>query len=174
MKRLPIHTFGLLSIVALALTVLWPIGSAHSFDQARSKAFVHRQDVLTLAGARAVAAAAEATARDKRARVVIAVVDPAGIPILVERLDGTQVASVNVAMDKARTAAIYRRPSRDFEQQVTDGRVSAMALSGAVALQGGIPIFHRGEVIGAIGVSGETPAIDEAIAIEGANAIKKR
>ena len=125
---------------------------------------------LTLEGAKRIAAAAETKAKAEGARVVIAVVDENGSLLLLERLDDTQVASVNVGIDKARTAAIYRRPSRVFEEQVKNGRVSALALHGAVALQGGVPILSDGKVIGAIGVSGETPSQDEDIAIAGAAA----
>jgi len=123
---------------------------------------------LTLEGAKRIAAAAEQKARAVGARVVIAVVDEGGSLLLLERLDDTQVASVNVGIDKARTAAIYRRPSKVFEDQVKNGRVSALALQGAVALQGGVPIVVEGKVIGAIGVSGETPGQDEDIALAGA------
>jgi glc operon protein GlcG len=123
---------------------------------------------LTLEGAKRIAAAAEAKAKAAGARVVIAVVDDGGSLLLLERLDDTQVASVNVGIDKARTAAIFRRPSRTFEEQVKNGRVSALALHGAVALQGGVPIIVNGKVIGAIGVSGETSGQDEDIALAGA------
>lgn len=123
---------------------------------------------LTLEGAKRIAAVAEAKAKAEGARVVIAIVDDGGNLLLLQRLDDTQVASVNVGIDKARTAAIYRRPSRIFEEQVKNGRVSALALHGAVALQGGIPIAVNGKVIGAIGVSGETPQQDEDIALAGA------
>jgi glc operon protein GlcG len=123
---------------------------------------------LTLDGAKKIAAAAEAKAKAEGARVVIAVVDDGGSLLLLERLDDTQVASVNVGIDKARTAAIYRRPSKVFEDQVKNGRVSALALHGAVALQGGVPITVNGKVIGAIGVSGETPQQYEDIAMAGA------
>lgn len=123
---------------------------------------------LTLEAARQIAAAAESKARAEGARVVIAVVDEGGSLLLLERLDDTQVASVDVGIDKARTAAIFRRPSKVFEDQVRDGRVAALALHGAVPLQGGIPITVNGKVIGAIGVSGETPQQDEDIAKAGA------
>lgn len=138
--------------------------------QTFAQAQVREKHILTLEGAEQIAAVAEQSAKTHGAKVVIAVVDDGGNLILLRRLDDTQVASVNVAIDKARTASIYRRPSKDFEDQVTSGRVSAMALHGAVALQGGIPITFHGKVIGAIGVSGETPKIDEDIAIAGATA----
>jgi glc operon protein GlcG len=88
------------------------------------------------------------------------------------RPDDAQVASVEVTTDKARTAAIYRRPSKDFEDQASGGRPSALHLARAVPLQGGIPIEHDGQVIGAIGVSGATSADeDNELARMGAAAI---
>jgi glc operon protein GlcG len=107
-------------------------------------------------------------AKKRGATVVIAVVDDGGNLILLERLDDTQVASVEVAIGKARTAAIFRRPSKVFEDQVKNGRIVALALPGATALQGGIPITVDGKVIGAISASGNTPQEDEDIALAGA------
>ena len=132
------------------------------------QAQVIEKKALSLEGAKRIVAAAEAQAKAEGARVVIAVVDDGGSLLLLERLDDTQVASVNVGIDKARTAAIFRRPSKVFEDQVRDGRVAALALHGAVPLQGGVPIIVDGRVIGAIGVSGETPQQDEEIAKVGA------
>ena len=128
--------------------------------------------VLTLEAATKIAAAAEAAARARGVGVVVAVVDDGGHLILLHRLDEAQVASVNVGIGKARTAAIYRRPSREFEEQIKAGRVAALALADSTPLQGGIPIRLNGKVIGAIGVSGDTPQVDEAIAIAGASAFK--
>ena len=124
--------------------------------------------ILTLGMAKKLVAAAEAEAKKRGATVVIAVVDDGGQLILLERLDDTQVASVEVAIGKARTAAIFRRPSKVFEDQVKNGRVAALALPGATALQGGIPITVDGKVIGAISASGNTPQEDEDIALAGA------
>ena len=124
--------------------------------------------VLTLEVAKKIAAASEAEAKRRGATVVIVVVDDGGHMLLLERLDDTQVASVEVGIGKARTAAIFRRPSKVFEDQVRDGRVAALALPGATPLQGGVPIEVDGRVIGAIGVSGNTPQEDEAIAKAGA------
>jgi glc operon protein GlcG len=130
--------------------------------------------VLTLDVAKKVAAAAEAEAKKRGARVVIVVVDDGGHVILLERLDDTQVASVEVGIGKARTAAIFRRPSKVFEDQVKNGRVAALALPGATPLQGGIPLVVDGKVVGAIGVSGETPQEDEDIAKAGAAVLGER
>lgn len=88
------------------------------------------------------------------------------------RPDAAQVASVGVATDKARTAAIYRRPSKDFEDQASGGRASALHLARAVPLQGGIPIIRENLVIGAVGVSGASSADeDQELAVLGAGAL---
>jgi glc operon protein GlcG len=128
------------------------------------------KQVLTLNVAKRIAAAAEAEASRRGSTVVIVVVDDGGHIIVLERLDDTQVASVEVGIGKARTAAIFRRPSKVFEDQIREGRVAALALPGATPLQGGIPITVNGKVIGAIGVSGNTPQEDEDIAKAGAAA----
>jgi glc operon protein GlcG len=128
--------------------------------------------VLSLSAARRVVVAAEAEAKARGKGVVIVVVDASGTIIELARMDTAQVASVNVGIGKARTAAIYRRPSRDFEEQIRNGRVAALALADATPLQGGVPILVDGTVVGAVGVSGDTPQADEDIAIAGAKAIQ--
>ena len=136
-----------------------------------SMAQIATRKALTLAGADMVTQAAETEALGRGARVVIAVVDEIGKPIVLRRLDGAQVASVDVAMDKARSAAVFRRPSKELEDQVRDGRFGALQLAGGVTLQGGIPLMVDGQAVGAIGVSGETPSEDEAVALAGAQAL---
>src|SRR5919108_860203 len=131
---------------------------------------VRTRRIVDDAGAKAVLDAAERAANDRGARVVIAVVDPWGELVQMRRTEGAQIASSRVAVDKARTAAIFVRPSREMEDQVTNGRIGALALHGASCLIGGIPLKVRDEVIGAIGTSGETPDEDEAISIAGAAA----
>src|SRR5438093_9721879 len=128
--------------------------------------------VLTLDVAKKIAAASEAEAKRRGSTVVIVVVDDGGHLLLLERLDDTQVASVEVGIGKARTAAIFRRPSKVFEDQVKNGRVAALALPGATPLQGGVPLIFDGKVVGAIGVSGNTPQEDEDIAVSGAAAFE--
>ncbi len=129
---------------------------------------VRTRRIIDNAGAAAVLEAAEQVANAAGHRVVIAIVDPWGELIELRRTAGAQVASSRVAVDKARTAAIFVRPSREMEEQVTNGRIGALALHGASALTGGIPLTYEGEVVGAIGTSGETPDEDEAISIAGA------
>jgi len=148
-------------IALLALALLLSLGIT-------AKADLPVKKELTLEVAKKISAAAEAEAKKRGATVVIVVVDDAGHLLLLERLDDTQVASVEVGIGKARTAAIFRRPSKVFEDQVREGRVAALALPGATPLQGGVPILFEGRVIGAIGVSGNTPQEDEDIAKAGA------
>jgi uncharacterized protein GlcG (DUF336 family)/mannose-6-phosphate isomerase-like protein (cupin superfamily) len=131
---------------------------------------IRTRRVVDDAGADVVALAAERFARAHDHRVVIAVVDPFGELITLRRTPGAQIASSRVAVDKARTAAIFVRPSRELEEQVTSGRLGALALHGARALTGGIPLVVDGEVVGAIGTSGETPDEDEAVSKAGAAA----
>lgn len=133
-------------------------------------ATIRTRKVIDDKGVDAVMEAAEAFALEKGHRVVIAVVDPSGELVHLRRTEGAQIASSRVAVDKARTAAIFVRPSREIEEQVTGGRLGALALHGASALTGGIPLKVDGEVVGAIGTSGETPDEDEAVSIAGAQA----
>ncbi|HSB27155.1 MAG TPA: heme-binding protein [Pyrinomonadaceae bacterium] len=156
-----------MSKILFAIIVL-----AGSFTFARAQQPAIKR-TLTLGLAKKIAAAAEAEALKRGSTVVIAVVDDGGYLLVLERLDDTQVASVDVGIAKARTAAIFRRPSKVFEDQVRDGRVAALGLPGAAPLQGGVPILFEGKVIGAIGVSGNTPQEDEDIAKVGAAAISQ-
>ncbi len=149
------------TILALLLTA----AAARGADVADKK-------VLTLEGAKAAAAAAEAEAKRRGLPVVIVVVDDAGNLLLLERLDATQVGSIKVGVGKARTAAHFKRPTRFFEEQVRNGRIVTLALEDFTPLQGGVPIFSGGQFVGAIGVSGDSPQVDEEIALAGAAVVK--
>jgi glc operon protein GlcG len=151
-----------------ALTSVIAVGLLLAPPAAKADGDFSGKKVLTLQAAMKAAAAAQAEATKRGATVVIAIVDDGGHLILLHRLDDTQVASVEVGIGKARTAAIFRRPSKEFEDQIRSGRIAALALPGATPLQGGLPITVDGKVVGAIGVSGNTPQEDEDIARAGA------
>ena len=129
---------------------------------------------LTLDGARRVIAAAMAEARAKQAPGgVIAVVDDGGNLVALERLDNTFAAGANISIGKARTAALFKRSTRVFEEIIKDGRTSMVALDDFTPLQGGVPIVIDGQVVGAIGVSGAASAQqDDEVAIAGATAFE--
>jgi len=124
------------------------------------------QPTLTLAGARQVIAAAlEAAQRLDAPGGSIAVVDAGGHLIAMERLDNTFAASADIAAGKARTAALFRKPTRVFEDLVNGGRTTMVTLPDFTPLQGGVPVTEGGLVVGAVGVSGAASAQqDEEIA----------
>src|SRR6516225_8677312 len=130
----------------------------------------HTHRILDESGVGAVLDAAEQYALQNGHRVVIGVVERSGELVGLRRTPGAQIASSRVAVDKARTAATFIRPSRELEQQVSSGRLGALALHGARALTGGVPLTVGDEVVGAIGTSGETPDEDEAVSLAGAAA----
>jgi glc operon protein GlcG len=139
----------------LRLSVLL-LASATAVD-----AQVADQKTLSLAGARAVADAAAAEAQKRNAGGAIAVVDTGGHLLFLERLDNTFPAAATVAVEKARTAATFRRPTRDFENAIAKGRASLLGVSVMTPLQGGVPIAINGQVLGALGVSGASSAQED-------------
>jgi uncharacterized protein GlcG (DUF336 family)/mannose-6-phosphate isomerase-like protein (cupin superfamily) len=128
---------------------------------------------LTLEGARQVIAAVTAEARRANVGSAVAVVDEGGNLLALERLDGTFAAGANISIGKARTAAIFQRPTRAFEEIIRGGRTAMLALHDFTPLQGGVPIVVDGQVVGAIGVSGAASAQqDEELALIGAAAAR--
>ena len=129
---------------------------------------------INLEQARKVATAAEAEARKNNWPVAITIVDTSGQLVLFQRLDNTQTASVNVAQDKAVSAAMYRRPTKVMQDAVAGGGagVRFLNLRGASAVEGGLPIYMDGKIVGAIGVSGVTSDQDGQIAKAGADTYK--
>ncbi len=124
---------------------------------------------LGLAEAKAVLAAAQEVAVQNGWNVVIAVLDEGGHLHCLERMDGTQLASAQVAQEKGRTAALFKRPTKAIEDAVSGGRQVMLAMPGATPIEGGVPLFYRGEFVGAIGVSGVLSSQDGIIAQAGAD-----
>jgi len=129
---------------------------------------MYNKFALTLEDAKAIVAAARAKAVENNWNVVITVLDEGGHLMYLERMDRTQLGSVQVAQEKARTAYLFRRPTKKFEEIVTGGRLVMLNLPGALPVEGGLPLMVDGELIGAIGVSGVQSAQDGIIAEAGA------
>jgi glc operon protein GlcG len=127
--------------------------------------------VISLDAARGMMTAAEAEASRNGWPVAIAIVDGAGELILFHKLDGTQSASIDIAIGKARTAARLRRPTKALEDAIGSGRMALAAVDGITPLEGGVPITVEGQVIGAIGVSGVTSQQDAQVAEAGVRAL---
>ena len=124
---------------------------------------------LTIEGAKNVIAAAVTYARSKAGTGVIAVVDDGGNLMALERLDGTFAAGANISIGKARTAALFKKPTRVFEELINKGRTAMTAVNDFPPLIGGVPILVDGQIVGAIGVSGAASAQeDEEVAMAGA------
>lgn len=128
---------------------------------------------LTLEGANTVIAGAMAEAKRLNAPGgVIAVVDDGGNLMALERIDGTFAAGANISIGKAKTAALFKKPTKFFEDVIKNGRTSMVALQDFTPLQGGVPITVDGDIVGAVGVSGAASAQqDEELAIAGAGAL---
>jgi uncharacterized protein GlcG (DUF336 family) len=124
---------------------------------------------LTLAAAKRIAAAAEQEAAKNKWNVVIAIVDDGGHLLFLQRLDNTQLASVDVAIQKAKGALMFKRNTKALEDIVLGGRTVMMKLAGVVPVEGGVLLEADGQVVGAIGVSGVTSPQDGQIAQAGAN-----
>ncbi len=123
---------------------------------------------LALDDARRIAAAAQEEAHRQGWSVAIAIVDEGGHLAFFQRLDGTQLASCDIAIAKARTAALFRRPTKALEEAIAGGRTAVLKLPGATPIEGGLPLLHAGQVIGGIGVSGVQSAQDGIVAAAGA------
>ena len=124
---------------------------------------------LTISAAKAITAACEADAKERGLRVVIAIVDDGGHLMLLHRDDGSQIGSVEIATLKARTAVLFRRDTRAFQDVVEgEGRLALLCIPNGIPLDGGVLLKHDNEIIGAIGVSGASDQEDGDIGRVGA------
>jgi glc operon protein GlcG len=119
---------------------------------------------VTLETAKQLAAGAVAEAHRNHWRVAIAIVDTHGMLKYYEMMDDTQTASAHICVEKARTAAMFRRPSKWFEELIAGGRTAVLGLQGALPIEGGVPIVVDGKVVGGIGISGLTSVQDGQVA----------
>jgi len=138
-------------------------------DEHTVKGHVANKHSLTLEGAKAVGEAAAKFAKDNGAAPSIAVVDDAGHLLYFTRPETSFAAGASVSIGKARTSAIFKKPTKDFEDTINKGRFTMTALPDFTPLQGGVPIVNDGQIVGAIGVSGaKNAAQDEEVAKAGA------
>jgi glc operon protein GlcG len=129
---------------------------------------------ISLENAKKAAAPALAEAAKNNWTVAVAIVDPGGNLVYYEKMDNTQLGSANVAIDKARSAALFKRPTKAFQDALAAGgdAVRILRLQGAVPVEGGIPLVLEGKIVGAIGVSGATSAQDAQCAKAGSDIVK--
>jgi glc operon protein GlcG len=127
---------------------------------------------VTLDQAKQLAAGAVAEANKNSWKVAIAIVDTHGFLKYFEMMDDTQTASATISVEKARTAAMFRRPTKMMEDMITGGRTAALGLKGALPIEGGLPIIAGGKVIGGIGISGLTSPQDGVVAQAALDAFK--
>jgi len=128
---------------------------------------------LCLSDAKQIASAAAEEAVRQNWSVVIAIVDDNGLLIYLERLDGAQPASSDIAQHKAKAAALFRRPTKALEEVVANGRIALLSLPHLTPVEGGLPLIYKGQVIGAIGVSGVQSAQDWQVAAAGAAILER-
>jgi uncharacterized protein GlcG (DUF336 family) len=128
---------------------------------------------LTLDAAKQIAAAAEAEAKKNHWTVVIVIVDDGANLIYLEKIDDTQIGSIEVAQEKAKTAVRFKRPTKALEDSVAGGRNAVLRLPGAIPIEGGLPLMVGGKIVGAIGVSGVQSNQDAQVAKAGADEFQK-
>jgi uncharacterized protein GlcG (DUF336 family) len=160
------HKEEKMSLSRFVLGLVFALFAAGAMAQDRPP---YGQDV-NLDLAKKIAAGAAAESKKNGWRMAIAVVDNHGFLVYYERMDDTQTASVQIALDKAKTAATFRRPSKAFEDGIAKGRVALLGLSGATPIEGGVPIMAGGKVIGGVGVSGANSDQDAQAAMAGLKA----
>jgi glc operon protein GlcG len=141
--------------------------------QSENKALLLDKKVLSLAAARKMAAAAINEAEKNHWHGVVTIVDDGGCLILLERMDHAMRASVELAAGKARSAALFKKPSEELEKAINGGRYAAITARGFIEMQGGLPVMIDGEVVGAIGASFATPEEDVKVAQAGLAALNQ-
>ncbi len=158
--------------MSLVKRMLYPIALAvFAALSMNANAQLADKKVLTLEAAKKIASGAEAEARKNNWNVVIAVVDDGGHLMYLQRIDGTQTGSIDVAIGKARTSAAFKRPTKVFDE-LAKTRPSITSISpNAVLLEGGVPVVVGGQMVGAVGVSGVTSQQDAQIAEAGIAAL---
>jgi uncharacterized protein GlcG (DUF336 family) len=158
------HRRSFIAILSSLLLLL----SLPAFGQLATK------KTVTLELAKRIAAAAEAEARKNNWNVVVSIVDDGANLVYLGRMDNTQIGSIEVSIQKAKTAASFKRSTKTFEDNIAGGRTVLLKLPGALPIEGGLPLIVDGQIVGAIGISGVTSQQDGIIAKAGADALQSQ
>ncbi len=159
-------------VICITLTIFCAMAALGQATPATSYGIPYGA-AITLENAKKAATAAAGEARKNGWNMAIAIVDPDGTLVYYEKMDNTQLGSAKVAVDKARSAALFKRPTKVFQDRVSSGGVNLLALEGAVPVEGGIPLVIEGHIVGAIGVSGDASEHDAICAQAGVDAVKQ-
>jgi uncharacterized protein GlcG (DUF336 family) len=144
-------------VIAFAVSLLFLLPFSVQAQLATKK-------VLTLEAAQKLAAVAEAEALKNKWTMVVAIVDDGGHLVYLQRMDNTQIGSIEVAIQKAKTAISFKRPTKAYEDMVAQGKTDILGVPGVIPIEGGLPLIIDGQYIGAIGVSGGTRQQDGVVA----------
>ncbi len=162
-----------ITVVGSMIAAMIAIGGM-AIAQAQTQAPMPYGANVSLENAKKVAAPALAEAEKNHWNMAVAIVDTSGNLVYYEKMDNTQLGSANVAIDKARSAALYKRPTKAFQDALAAGGdgLRVLKLRDAMPVEGGIPLVMDGKIVGAIGVSGAASAQDAQCAKAGADVLK--
>jgi glc operon protein GlcG len=157
----------LISVLSLILSISFGWGAFAQMPSAYGPP-------INLEAAKKAAASAIAEARKNNWTMAVAIIDISGNLVYFEKMDGTQTASINVSIGKGRSAAVWKRPTKVWQDLVAEGGAGLriLALEGAVPIEGGLPLVMDGKIVGGIGVSGGSGAQDGVAAKAGADSVK--
>ena len=161
------HKMAMKSVVAVLFALCMLVGAVAQMPNPYGAP-------ISLENAKKAAAPALAEAAKNNWNMAVAIVDPGGNLVYYEKMDNTQLGSANIAIDKARSAALFKRPTKAFQDALAAGGdgLRILRLQGAVPVEGGFPLVMDGKIVGAIGVSGATSAQDAQCAKAGADTVK--
>ena len=162
-------------VKSLVVFIVWSVATALAQQAPPNFYLTPYGPPVSVEIAKKAAAAALAEARKNNWNMAVAVVDPSGNLVYYEKMDNTQLGSAKVSVNKARSAALFKRPTKAFQDALAGGGAGLriLGLEGAVPVEGGVPLIVDGKIIGAIGLSGDLSEHDAQCAKAGADAVQK-
>jgi len=162
-------------VKSLFVFIVWSVATALAQQASANFYLTPYGPPVSVETAKKAAAADLAEARKNNWNMAVAVVDPSGNLVYYEKMDNTQLGSAKVSVNKARSAALFKRPTKAFQDALAGGGAGLriLGLEGAVPVEGGVPLIIDGKIIGAIGLSGDLSEHDAQCAKAGADAVQK-